>query len=220
MSWHFSMALEVAYSRAAFSAGELSAEWKSTGTEGISSCSDNPKALLITSRSGTTYPPSMAQHGEDVLTWYLAAFPAKPIPARLEAALRRTTYGRKCGASWQRQLPGTYLPRTPQERPSKAPQTTLKRWVTKPTALRLLRLIWERRMKDFGTGYVHTPTTKANYAATSMQKWPVCREFVKRFGRPFPEIHEYLMGWPIGWSDLKQLATGKFPSWLRQHGAL
>ncbi len=33
-----------------------------------------------------------------------------------------------------------------------------------------------------------------------------------------PTLSEVLMGWPIGWSDLKPLATDKFQSWLRQHG--
>jgi hypothetical protein len=29
---------------------------------------------------------------------------------------------------------------------------------------------------------------------------------------------EWLMGWPLGWTDLKPLATDRFQSWLRQHG--
>ena len=33
-----------------------------------------------------------------------------------------------------------------------------------------------------------------------------------------PEWVEWLMGWPIGWSDLKPLATAKFQSWLHGHG--
>ena len=29
---------------------------------------------------------------------------------------------------------------------------------------------------------------------------------------------EWLMGWPLGWTDLKPLGTDKFPQWLRSHG--
>ena len=29
---------------------------------------------------------------------------------------------------------------------------------------------------------------------------------------------EWLMGWPIGWTDLKPLGTDKFQQWLRSHG--
>jgi hypothetical protein len=33
-----------------------------------------------------------------------------------------------------------------------------------------------------------------------------------------PEFSEWLMAWPIGWTDLKPLATDKFQQWLRSHG--
>ena len=29
---------------------------------------------------------------------------------------------------------------------------------------------------------------------------------------------EWLMGWPLGWADLKPLAMDKYQSWLQQHG--
>lgn len=32
-----------------------------------------------------------------------------------------------------------------------------------------------------------------------------------------PDWTEWLMGWPIGWSALSRLATGRFQRWLRQH---
>jgi hypothetical protein len=67
------------------------------------------------------------------------------------------------------------------------------------------------------TGFLHTPTTKANYCADSMQKWPSAREFRRVFGRPAPTNHEWLMGWPIGWTDLKPLEMAKFLEWRQQH---
>ena len=33
-----------------------------------------------------------------------------------------------------------------------------------------------------------------------------------------PTWVEWLMGWPIGFTDLKPLATGRFQRWLRSHG--
>ena len=33
-----------------------------------------------------------------------------------------------------------------------------------------------------------------------------------------PSWVEWLMGWPIGWTDLKPLAMDKFQQWLRSHG--
>lgn len=37
-------------------------------------------------------------------------------------------------------------------------------------------------------------------------------------GRLNPAWVEWLMGWPIGWTELKPLATDKFQEWLQQHG--
>ena len=37
-------------------------------------------------------------------------------------------------------------------------------------------------------------------------------------GQLNPSWVEWLMGWPIGWTDLKPLETGKFRLWLRLHG--
>lgn len=33
-----------------------------------------------------------------------------------------------------------------------------------------------------------------------------------------PTWVEWLMGWPLGWTDLKPLGTDKFPQWLHSHG--
>lgn len=37
-------------------------------------------------------------------------------------------------------------------------------------------------------------------------------------GQLNPPWVEWLMAWPIGWTDLKPLATDKFQAWLRSHG--
>lgn len=38
-------------------------------------------------------------------------------------------------------------------------------------------------------------------------------------GQLNPMWVEWLMGWPIGWTDLKPLETARFQQWLQQHGA-
>ena len=40
----------------------------------------------------------------------------------------------------------------------------------------------------------------------------------KTGGQLNPTWVEWLMGWPIGWTDLKPLETGKFQAWRRSHG--
>lgn len=91
------------------------------------------------------------------------------------------------------------------------------KWVTLPMELKYPRQTWVLTTFGEDTGYLHTPTTKANYSARSMQKWSGCREFVRVFGIPTPTNQEWLMGIPIGWTDSKPLAICKFQSWLQQH---
>jgi hypothetical protein len=45
----------------------------------------------------------------------------------------------------------------------------------------------------------------------------LCREAGKAI-TPNPEFWEWMMGWPIGATDLKPLAMAKFREWLQQHG--
>ena len=37
-------------------------------------------------------------------------------------------------------------------------------------------------------------------------------------GKLNPPWVEWLMGWPIGWTDLEPLETGRYREWLRLHG--
>ena len=69
-----------------------------------------------------------------------------------------------------------------------------------------------------GTGFALAPTTTANYCCPSMQKWPNCREFARVFGQPSPTNHEWLMAWPIGWTDSLPPATDRFRLWQQRHG--
>ena len=108
------------------------------------------------------------------------------------------------------------LQKTCQNGPLSEPPTIAPRWVTAPKCFPLERRTWVLTTFGNDIGYLHTPTTKANYAARSMQKWPSARTFVTVFGRPDPIVHEWMMGWPEGWSDTKPLETGKFQSWRRQ----
>jgi hypothetical protein len=66
------------------------------------------------------------------------------------------------------------------------------------------QLLAGRTISEIVGGFVHTPTTKANFLAVSMRKWPACRRYAAAFGeRPItPEQFEFLMGFPIGWTEL------------------
>lgn len=219
MSWLYSQALAEDYLPQASLDTARSAQSNGTPMPQVFLSLDKMTALSRPSRYGMTCAPLTDDHGATLLTSFLVAFPAKPIPPQLRVATLQTISGRRCGGSWQMSLPGTYSPRTSVSERSTAQQMTAKRWVTKPDAFPLARKTWVETTFGSGIGYLHTPTCTANYAAPSMQKWPCAQAFTRVFGSPSPTNHEWLMGWPIGWSELSPLATGRFQQWQQQHGA-
>lgn len=166
-----------------------------------------------------TFGHLTACRGEELLTSYLADFPARHSALQQLDGTIRKTFGRRCGASWQMSLPGLSSPRTSLSAQSKKQLQTCALWVTKPELFPYPRLTWVLTTFGSATGYLHTPTTQANYCAASMQKWPACREYRRVFGKPSPESHEWLMGWPEGWSDSAPLEMDKYQQWLRKHSA-
>lgn len=70
-----------------------------------------------------------------------------------------------------------------------------------------------------------TPTVCGNYNAKGASETSgdglatVVKSMEPDIGGPLnPDWEEWLMGWPIGWTDLRPLETDKFRSWLRSHG--
>jgi len=218
MSWLYSRALVVEYSEANCLDGALFVELKLIRTPQVYSSLAKMTDYSRPSRFGMMSAPLTESHGDALLMWYLAGFRAKPTARQLLGETMQTISGRKCDGSWQMSLPGTYLPRTSADDQLKRQRPTASRWVTKPNAFPYPRKTWVQTMLGSDIGYLHTPTCTANYTAQSMQKWPSARAFTAVFGIPTPMNHEWLMGWPIGWSDLEQLAMDKYQSWLQQHG--
>lgn len=219
MSWLFSRALVEEFSRANCSAGGASAPWNTSPTPQAFWSADRTTERCDLSRYGMTSARLTDEHSVAVLTWFLAGFRARSSAAHLEDAAWRTISGRTCSGSWQMSLLERSSPKTSRTKRSTGRQRTSRRWVTRPTALPFPRQTLVLTTNGSGFGYVHTPTCTANYAAPSMQKWPSCRSFVRAFGRPSPTNHEFLMGWPIGWTASEPLATDRFQQWLQQHGA-
>lgn len=71
-----------------------------------------------------------------------------------------------------------------------------------------------------------TPTAITNSGGTAMCKWggSGSREKLRSMVSPEelngllnPTWVEWLMGWPIGWTELKPLAMGRFREWQEQH---
>ncbi len=217
MSWLFSQALVEACSPVTCSASALYAP---SSTMTIASgywSSDKTTACSRRSQSGMTFERLTAYRGAELLTSYLEGFPARPSALPLLDATTLKTFGRRCAGSWQMSLPGLSSPKTSLSEQSKKPDETSFSWVTKSECFPYPRQTWVLTTFGSATGYLYTPTTKANYCADSMQKWPAAREFRRVFGRPSPAIHEWLMGWPEGWTDTAPLEMARWQRWLTQH---
>ena len=217
MSWHFSRALVEDCLELMPSGCTASLLSKLGITTGQSWPPVKTMGACPRFQSGTTSRHSRLKSIEGLLMSYLAASHVRRLVAQPEGrTLEKKIYGRTCTRSSALFLPVMCSLKTYQQRRSSWRKQTLRNLVTKPKCFPFPRKTWvlTTHGKDFG--YLHTPTTKANYAARSMQKWQACRNFVKVFGKPTPENQEWLMGLPIGWTDTRPLGTDNFRLWLRQ----
>lgn len=75
-------------------------------------------------------------------------------------------------------------------------------------------------MYERGSGYLPTPTAhnakEGAYPAEYARNTPTLAAVLG--GKINPCRTEWMMAWPIGWSDLKPLGTDKLESWLQAHG--
>lgn len=219
MSWLFSQALAEEYSAGTCLDGEQFAQLNVMPTPHKFWRNDKTMEFSQLSRFGLTCAVLTESHGKELLMSFLGGFPAKHLVKHQEAVSQHPTCGLRCGELSKKLSQDSFLQKTLPEKRSLEQQTTLLEWVIKHGQLTCPRKTWVQIMcgKDFG--YLHTPTTKANYAAESMQKWPSARNFTIAFGVPTPQNQSWLMGFPLGWIGTEPLATGKFRSWLQLHSA-
>jgi hypothetical protein len=77
----------------------------------------------------------------------------------------------------------------------------------------------KRKSPNLGT-QVHwpTPTVHGNYNRKGASKTSGDGLATLVGGKLNPTWVEWLMGWPLGWTDLKPLEMDKFQQWQQQHG--
>ena len=108
MSWLYSQALVAEYSAASCSDGTPSALLNGESTPLAYCAPDKMKAFSRLSRFGMMFSPLTDDHGAALLTWYLAASPARTsaLPEKAQASMASA---RACGATWLGSL-GKYDP--------------------------------------------------------------------------------------------------------------
>ena len=128
--------------------------------------------------------------------------------------------GRTCSELSEKFSADSSSPRTSNENPSSKRQRILKLSGMTFAVREFRPPPWLPHIGGSGSGWLPTPTATANPDCPSMQKWPGHRLLRRIFGERSltPQLWEWMMGWPIGWSDLRPLEMGKFQAWLRSHG--
>lgn len=190
-------------------------------TASVSSSSASATACCQMLPSGMTCARFQRTSSADRSAWCVAAFPASHSVQRPTVAIPPTISGPSCSMRSEASTPCSCSQKTSNERPSKRPLKTLLHVDIAQPLESLQPPDWVRRMTDRDGGYLPTPTAKANHDAPSMRKWPAYETYQRwlaAFGaRTEPRIWEWMMGFPIGWTDCAPLATDRFRSWRRAH---
>lgn len=268
MSWHFSRALEAAFSAANCSDGKPSVPSRSTNTAGVCSAPDKTTDALSHSQSGTTSGLSTEYHGAALLTLFLAGFPVR-ILAPQEGAQESPESAAGSGASLRESLakydPNTRSWKTRQfsllgglesflatwprwgmtragafyPLPTPSGLVGLRAWITSASGSGSSRLPTLHGMSkdgksngpsgnELGRAFKRMPTVvsvsqsggRCGLDGGSHARSKMSDQEKKELtgGSLNPEWVEWLMGWPLGWTDLRPLETDKFQQWLRSHG--
>lgn len=240
MSWHFSRALVEAYSQENFLDGELSVQLKSNPTPQAFLSPARMKAFSVRSLSGMTFAPLTESLGAGLLTWFLEAFPVRIlVPSQQQKEKGSMAKKADCGLSLQESF-ATYNRSSSSWKIHQDLSPTVliefsgrwPKWGTMRNGVCSGRPIAEGPTKDREHGLWHgTPRCADAIGAsdnwsgkwrnpTSHFRWFLHCQFSQGAPKTFPcpECIEAVMGWPIGWTALRQLETDKFQSWRQQHG--
>jgi len=211
--------------------GERSAPLNGNHTQPVYLSPDRTTIISRLSRFGMTCRPLMGSRGEELLTLFRAGFLAK-TSAPQERALELTASDQGCGTTWRGWL-AKYDHATSSW---KTAQCSLAGDSTECLAtfprLGMTRggLLWglpksERHTSANASGLWRTPSASVVEPKSTVVKLtgrkpsdPQVGLADQVGGKLNPQWVEWIMGWPLGWTDLKPLAMDKFQQWQRQHG--
>lgn len=198
------------------------------------------------SRFGMMCEPLTESLGEELLMWFLAGFPARTlVPPEKEQDWmeNEVDYGGKWRGSLAKYSLDTSTWKTAQslllggleEFSETWPKWGLMRngecWELPILGLPILESesgSWPTPCKTDGLiGWSEAVTSnrektglrpsgaRIGYQLNYMRQ---TQPYVMTDGRYHPNLSEWLMWWPMGWTGLQQLEMGKFQSWQQQHG--
>ena len=224
MSWLYSRALVEAFSVGSSSDGGLFAPLKSTDMPQAFWSLDKMMVTYRPSRFGMTFGLLTEDRGKALLKSFQEASRAKISRRRAKVAELKAN-ARACGQN----LPVSFAkynlntcswrthPCSPPEESTEFSGTWPK-WGSMRDGECLELETPARRTKETGSGWWPTPI-KAD-AHGHKQPGTLPGELGCNGGEMNPDWVEWLMGWPIGWTDLRPLAMDRFQQWRDSHGRL
>lgn len=268
MSWLFSRALVEEYSQATCWAGAQSAQLSVMPTPHKFWRSDKTLEPCDLSRFGLTCAVLTEDRGADVLTWFLAGFPARTSALQAKAPAL-TESAAECGPTWRGSLarfdPATLSWRTAQQSlladsdecsviwPRSGMTAAGQCWELMklaPPTIETGSGLWvptacatDAKPITGGNGGRVTPAkareggtliealTARTFATPTARDWrsgKASQATHDKNSRPLseqiggslnPTWVEWLMGWPLGWTDLEPSATDRCPGVQPQPGA-
>lgn len=234
MSWLFSQALVEEYSAGTSLDGEPCAQLNVMPTPHKFWRQDKTIEASDLSRFGLTLRLLTDAHGTALLMSYLAASRARTSvrPAKVrESGGGEADYGPKWHGLFARYDPHTSSWKTVQSSlvaDLEQFSETWPKWGLMRNGACSAVEMSEPPTSETVSGFWHpTPTTRDWKGASNGQKldysrWTtwlhhaVSHELYTTY--PNPSCSEAVMGWPIGWTELAPLETGRFQQWRQQHG--
>ena len=240
MSWHFSRALVAEYLAACSSDGELYVQSRSIHMQHLYSSSARMMEFYQHSRYGMTCERLTGRRGVELLTWYLEASRARtsPSPGKgLESMAPGAVCGLKCVESSARFCLSSYSWKTHQCLfPEVLPESsvTLPRWGTMQNGVVSQAIIPGGKRMVKGCGWLRRPLwtdhkfyvlTRRHIITRRMQgksptNWMQQAIELSSLRKAWANVRfsEHLLRWPINWTDLRSLETGRIQQWLELHG--
>lgn len=246
MSWHFLREQEEESWEESCLDGAPSALLSLLPTQGEFSLQDSGTDCSQDSRSGMTLRRLTDDHGKDVLMWFQGDSPVRTyLPPEEEPESAGSDLD--CGPKWQgllaRYNPRLYLWKTPQcllHGGLESYSETFPRWGMMQDGELWGLSTPARRMNENAFGLWPTPVKTDGFAVgwclTSIGRKERGEtrpsgahigsglKYFRKTGKylsggyPNPALTEWLMGWPIKWTDLQPLEMDKFQQWLSSHG--
>jgi len=227
MSWLYSRALVEGFLGENCLDGEQSAPLNGNPTQLAYCAPDKMTDFSRLSRFGMMFKPLTADRGEELLTLYLGGFHARTL-AQQEKAQELKENDQECGNTWRGWL-AKYDPDSCSWKTAQCSLLadlnesleTLPRWGMTRNGLLWELPMLEQTTKETESGLLlPTPTChnskEGAYPAEFTRKTPTLATHCG--GKINPIFTEWLMGWPLGWTDLKPLETDKSRYVQQQHG--